>query len=73
MAVCLNKSWHDAPGTQIDDPGVGANQAGNLGPVTDGNDPAVGDRDRLGRWPRIVDGEHGSGHDEVCIGHGLQA
>ena len=69
----LNESRHDAAVTDIDGLGVGANERGDVGPATDGDDPAVGDGKRLGGGPGVVDGQYGSGDDDVCIGHGRKS
>ncbi len=69
MAVCLNESRHDTAGTDVDGSGVGADKSGHVRPVAHGDDPAVGDGERLGCGPRVVDGQYGSGDDEVCISH----
>ena len=45
----------------------------DVGPVAHGDDPAVGDRERLGGGPLLVDGQHGSGDDEICVGHVQQS
>ncbi|ORW04180.1 hypothetical protein AWC15_03790 [Mycobacterium lacus] len=50
-----------------------ARQRGHVGPVADGDDPAAGDGDGLGRGPRVVDGEHASGGNEISGGHGLKS
>ena len=44
--------------------------AGDVGPVAHRDDPAVGHGERLGGGPGVVDGQHGSGNDDVCGGHG---
>ncbi len=47
----------------------GADERGHLGPVAHGDDPAVGDGQRLGGGPGVVDGQDGSVHDDICGGH----
>src|SRR6516165_8745966 len=66
---CSNESRHDAAIADIDGLGVGSYQAFDIGAGADGDDAAVGDGERLGRGARVVDGQYGSGDDEVCIGH----
>ena len=61
MAVGLNETRHDAAVTEVDGPGVGADERGDLGAVTHGDDPAVGHGERLGRGSAFVDGQNGSG------------
>ena len=73
MAMCLNESRHHAAVADIDGLGVRADESGHLGPVTDRDDPAVGHRQRLGGGPGVVDGQDGSGDDDVCSGHGHEA
>jgi hypothetical protein len=73
MSVCLNESRHDTTIAHIDGLGVGAGEFGDLGAGSDGDDATVGDGERLGRGPRLVDGQDGSGNDEICIGHGQES
>jgi hypothetical protein len=47
----------------LPDPGL------DVGPRADGDDPAVRHRERFGGGPGIVDGEYGSGEDEIGNGH----
>jgi hypothetical protein len=49
--------------------GIGSDERGDVGPATDGDDPAVGDGERLDGGPGVVDGQYGSGDDEICVGH----
>ena len=65
----LNESRHDAAVTDVDGPGVGAHEPGDIGAAADGNDAPVGDGERLGGGPRVVDGQDGSGDDDICGGH----
>lgn len=69
MAVGLNESRHDAAVTDVDGLGVGPDGVGDLGTSPDGDDPAVGHGERLGGGPGLVDGQDGSGHDEICLPH----
>ena len=73
MTVCLNESRHHTAVADIDGLSVRADQRLDVGPIADGDDPPVGDGERLGGRPRIVDGQDGSGDDEVCVGHGQKA
>ena len=73
MTVCLNESRHDAAVADVDGLGVGAHEPGDIGPAADGDDPPVGDGERLGGGPRVVDGQYGSGDDDICIGHGQES
>ena len=47
----------------------GPTRRGDLGAVADGDDPAVGHRERLSGGPLLVDGQYGSGDDEIGFGH----
>ncbi len=69
MAVGLDESRQDAAVADVDGRGVGADEPGDFGAVTDGDDPPVGDRECLRGGPLFVDGEQVSGDDEVCGGH----
>lgn len=69
MAVGFNESRHDAAVSDVDGLSVGAGEVGDLSTGADGDDAAVGDRERLGGGPRLVDGQDGSGHDEICLPH----
>ena len=60
MTVCLNESRHHTAATEradVDGFGAGADERGDLGAVADGDDPAVGDGERLGGGPRVIDGQ----------------
>ncbi len=69
MTVCLDESRHDAAVADIDGLGVGADEVGDIGAGADGDDPAVGDGERLGRGPLVIDGQDGSGDDDICGSH----
>jgi hypothetical protein len=69
MTVCLDESRHDAAVADIDGLGVGTDERGDVGPVTDGDDPAVGDGDCFRRGPLVIDGQDGSGDDDICGSH----
>ncbi|GLE52788.1 hypothetical protein ATCCBAA256_23490 [Mycobacterium montefiorense] len=69
MTVCLDESRHHAAVADVDGLGVGADETGDFGPAADGDDPAVGDGERFGGGPRVVDGQDVSGNDEICIRH----
>ena len=67
----LNESRHDAAVAQVDGLGGGADERADLGSVAHGDDAAVGDGERLGGGPGVVDGQHGPGDDDIRIGHVL--
>ena len=67
--MCLNESRHDAAVADVDGLGVGADERGDIGAGADGDDPPVGDGERLGGGPGLVDGQYGPGDDEVCMRH----
>jgi hypothetical protein len=73
MAMCLNESRHHAAGTKVNGLSVGADEGGNLGAVTHGDDSAIGHGECLGGGPGVVDGQHRSGYDDICGGHGQKA
>ena len=73
MAVRLNEARHDAAVTEIDGLRVGTDELADLGPVAHGNDSAVGHGESLGGGPGVVDGQHGSGNDDICGGHGQRS
>ena len=60
MAVRLHESRHDAAVAYVDVLRPGADPALDIRPVTDGDDAAIGHRERLGGGSCVVDGENGS-------------
>ena len=65
----LNEARHDAAAIDVERLGAGTDVLCDVGTSADGDDPAVGDGERLGRGPRLVDGQYGPGDDQVCGGH----
>ena len=72
MTVRLDESRHYAAVADIDGLGVGADEALDVGPVAHRDDAAIGYGKRLRRGPGLIDGQHGSGDDDICGGHGVE-
>ncbi len=70
MPVRLDESRQHAPVTDVDGLGVGADELGDLVASADGDDAAVGDGQCLCGGSGVVDGQDGSGNDEICQRHG---
>ena len=73
MAMRLNETRHHTAVTEVDRLGIRSDEAGHLRPAAHRDDPAVGNSQRLGGGPGLVDGQHGSGDDDICGAHAQEA
>ena len=69
MSVRLDESRHHAAIADVQHLRVGSDQRLDVGPGADGDEPAVGHGQRLGRGCFGVDGQDCSVDDKVCGGH----
>jgi hypothetical protein len=73
MPVRLDEARHDAAVAEFDGLGAGSDPPGDVGAVTDRDDPPVGHRERFGGGTVIVHGQHRPEEDQLSRHERIQA